>query len=126
MWRGEEMVDHFFPGIRRTVVYKGLYFSGSRGKADQVEVSAANQSRTIRLGLHLPAFVLQLGEDESVDRRTDLIFGRDGRHSRLDGLAERPPFAVVLRDFRGFAGTRGLFGFSGGLRESAVLYVGFD
>ena len=98
--RGEQPIDQLLVGVGRWVVDEGFHLGRLRRQAGQVEGQAADQGRPVGLVRRLEALLLQLREQEAVDRvdRPRGILDH-GRARVLDGL-EAPvpgPLAEVER-----------------------------
>ena len=66
---GEQPVNELAKGFRRGIPNERLDFVGRRRQTDQVKVGAANQHRPIGLPCRAKLLLVQLGEDETIDRR---------------------------------------------------------
>ena len=105
----------FGRGLDREVTLRTPPGTHTRLLADYLSIGRRGGCQLLRL---------QFGEDEGVDRRSDLVFVFYGGDARLDWFAERPPVAGFRGDGGCFAGLlRGVHLFLG---ESALLDVGPD
>src|SRR5215471_18859925 len=103
----QQMIDYFFPRVRRLVRDECFNFRGRWGHPDQVEISAPNEGWPIRLRLHFPALAFKLGKDEGIYRRADLVFVLHCWDGRMHRLTERPPFAILGGNFGGLPSSHG-------------------
>src|SRR4029434_192190 len=65
--RSQQPVHHALDGSRRVVAWKGVHVVGRWRQSGKVEGQAAQQDSFVRIARWRQAFLLEFGEDETVD-----------------------------------------------------------
>ena len=102
--RREQAIDQLLEGLRVLVGDEGGDLGGGRLIADERKGQATDDDFTARLRVEVEAGLLELGQDEAVERLADLggVGFRDRRRSRRDDRLEGPMLAGILGERLGF------------------------
>ena len=96
--QGEQTIDQLLDGLRIAVGDESGDLGGGRLVADEREGQATDDDFTARLRIEVEAGLLELGQDEAVERLANLggVGFRDRRRSRRHDRLEGPVLARVL------------------------------